>query len=158
MSANIFHIRDKTFLITTAMRYSIISYWFWQFEGPCHGPGCSSPAWVLSHVTSYRILWWTQWQWDRFLPTNLQIFCHCHSTYDPYTIIHPRRCIILADHNSILQLNTSPHVWRDFRFHQEISTSDFMNKLILGTALPGVCAFSVLGCIPAAKAAGTWSL
>ena len=30
--------------------------------------------------------------------------------------------------------------------------------LTVGTALPGFCAFSALGCIPVAKATGTWSL
>jgi hypothetical protein len=44
-----------------------------------------------------------------------EFFCQCHSTNDPYTLIHPRRCIILTGGSFVMQLTyLSLPVGREF--------------------------------------------
>ena len=64
----------------------------YTYNGLCYGLGSyslSSHGGVLGSVPGQCVwdLWWTGWQWDRFLPDYFGLLC-LHPTNVPYLSIH----------------------------------------------------------------------
>jgi len=59
--------------------------------GPYHSPDCRTHAsygrWRGSQLgLCLWDLWWTKWQWDRFLPEYIFFPCQCHCTNVPHLL------------------------------------------------------------------------